>query len=328
MTDTAGSLAAQYVARGWPVFPCHAPTPGGCSCCRPDCSSPGKHPRTARGFQDASRSAKAVSEWWRRWPTANVGVVTGRPSGLVVVDIDPRHGGIESMQRLVRAHGPLPDGPRVRTGSGGWHLLFSRPDHSIRNSVNQVGAGIDVRADGGYVVAPPSMHSTGGRYVWTRVGEPSAMPSWLERLIDPPQVEHRAVPEPIQLSAALDGWAAAALRGEVERVRRAPNGTRNHTLNRAAFALGQIAGAGIIETTEVESHLHARGSGRRPRGAGGVAHHQVRPHRGSRSATRAGGTAALSNHFGTGAHGRRRRRPAVDRPAVSLLLIPGDTVQA
>jgi len=66
-----------------------------------------------------------IESWWRQWPSANVGVVTGRPSGLVVVDIDPRHGGIDSMRRLVDEHGPLPSGPRVRTGSGGWHLLFA-----------------------------------------------------------------------------------------------------------------------------------------------------------------------------------------------------------
>ena len=257
MTGTSpGRLAAQYAERGWPVFPCHTPTHGGCSCCRPDCSSPGKHPRTSKGFQDASTDAREIAQWWREWPRANVGVVTGRPSGLVVIDIDPRHGGTESMQRLVREHGPLPPGPRVRTGSGGWHLLFAGPGRSIRNSVNQVGPGIDVRADGGYVIAPPSLHAAGHRYVWTRGGQPSDMPDWLEHLVDPPRIEHRAVTEPMTISAALDKWAAAALRGEVERVRHAPDGCRNHTLNRAAFALGQIAGAGIIETAEVESQLH------------------------------------------------------------------------
>jgi len=119
-----------------------------------------------------------------------------------------------------------------------------------------VGPGIDVRADGGYAIAPPSLHAAGHRYVWTRGGQPSDMPDWLEHLVDPPRIEHRAVTEPMTISAALDKWAAAALRGEVERVRHAPDGCRNHTLNRAAFALGQIAGAGIIETAEVESQLH------------------------------------------------------------------------
>lgn len=249
-------LALDYAERGWPVFPCHSPSRSGCSCGRADCSSPGKHPRTANGLTDASTDRTTVAEWWRRSPGANVGVVTGRPSGLVVIDIDPRHGGIESMRELVSTHGPLPDGPRVRTGSGGWHLFFADPGRPIRNSVNQVGPGIDVRADGGYVIAPPSMHVAGDRYAWTRVGQESDMPEWLEHLVDPPRREHRTTTEPIPMSAALNNWATAALNGEVARVRHAPEGCRNHTLNRAAFSLGQIAGAGIIDTTEIESHLH------------------------------------------------------------------------
>ncbi len=160
------------------------------------------------------------------------------------------------MQRLVGEHGPLPQGPRVRTGSGGWHLLFAEPGRELRNSVNRVGRGIDVRADGGYVIAPPSLHTSGARYEWTRTGGAPAMPAWLDRLVDPSRVERATSTEPIHLSAALDHWAAAAMRGEIERVRHAPEGSRNHTLNRAAFALGQIAGAGILDTTDVESQLH------------------------------------------------------------------------
>ena len=253
--DQQLAMALDYAAQGRPVFPCHTPTRVGCSCCRADCSSPGKHPRTTRGLRDASTDARVIESWWRQWPSANVGVVTGRPSGLVVVDIDPRHSGIDSMRRLVDEHGPLPSGPRVRTGSGGWHLLFASPDREVRNSVNRLGPGIDVRADGGYVIAPPSLHPAGERYVWTRQGDPSPMPLWLERLVDPPRVERTAHRDPIPVSVALDRWAAAALRGEVERVRFAPEGSRNHALNRAAFALGQIAGAGVLDADEVEAHL-------------------------------------------------------------------------
>jgi hypothetical protein len=122
--------------------------------------------------------------------------------------------------------------------------------------VNRVGAGIDVRADGGYVIAPPSLHPAGERYVWTWHCDPSPMPQWLERLVDPPRVERIAPQDPIPVSVALDRWAAAALWGEVERVRFAREGSRNHTLNRAAFALGQIAGAGALDADEVEAHLH------------------------------------------------------------------------
>lgn len=250
-----GAAALEYARQGRPVFPCHTPTHGGCSCHRDGCSSPGKHPRTRNGLRDASSDPRVVAAWWRRWPDANVGVVTGRPSGLVVVDVDPDHGGIDSMRRLVAQHGPLPPGPRVRTGSGGWHVMFAHPDQPVPNSVGRVAPGVDIRGDGGYVIAPPSLHAAGDRYVWTRGGEPPALPEWLERRIDPPRVDRVASRAPIPITEALDRWAAAALRGEIDRVRFAAEGTRNHTLNRAAFALGQIAGAGALDTDAIESHL-------------------------------------------------------------------------
>lgn len=257
----ARGVALEYAAQGRPVFPCHTPAEAGCSCGRTDCSSPGKHPRTRRGLRDASTDPEIVETWWRRWPSANVGVLTGRPSGLVVIDIDPRHGGAESMRRLVDEHGQLPQGPRVQTGSGGWHLFFASRDREVRNSVNRVGPGIDVRGEGGYVIAPPSVHPCGGRYVWTRGGEAPEMPEWLQRIVDPPRVEHPVATDPMPVSVALDRWAAAALRGEIDRVRHAVQGSRNHTLNRAAFALGQIAGAGVLDADDVESHLrHAAAS--------------------------------------------------------------------
>ena len=247
--------ALRYAEEGRPVFPCHTPTPSGCSCCRPDCASPGKHPRTRQGLSDATTDVGRIEAWWRQWPDANVGVVTGQPSGLVVIDIDPRHGGVDSMRSLLNEHGPLPAGPRVRTGSGGWHLFFRSPEAQVRNSVNRVGEGIDVRADGGYVIAPPSLHAAGGRYVWTKGGQAPNLPDWLERLVSPPAVPTPVQRDPIQVSVAIDRWAAAALRGEVDRVRHAAEGSRNHTLNRSAFALGQIAGAGVIDASEVELHL-------------------------------------------------------------------------
>lgn len=208
-----------------------------------------------RGLHDATTDPEIIDSWWRRWPSANVGVVTGRPSGLIVIDVDPRHGGRDSMRQLVAEHGPLPWGPRVWTGSGGWHLLFSSEGHNVHNSVNRVGPGIDVRADGGYVIAPPSLHASGHRYSWTCDGKLPPLPTWLARLVDPPQATRELSREPIPISVAIDRWAEAALRGEIERVRTAPEGVRNHTLNRAAFSLGQIAGAGALDADVVESHL-------------------------------------------------------------------------
>lgn len=250
-----GAAALQYARTGRAVFPCHTPSPSGCSCHRTDCSSPGKHPRTSNGLRDATTDNGVVERWWRRWPDANVGVVTGRTSGFVVIDIDPDHGGVDSMRRLVAEHGPLPSGPRVRTGSGGWHVLFAWPGHEVRNSAGHLGPGVDVRGDGGYVIGPPSLHSAGDRYVWSRGGELPAMPDWLTRLIEPPRIERPAPRDPVPITDALDRWAATALRGEIERVRFAPEGARNHALNRAAFALGQIAGTGALQSDEIEAHL-------------------------------------------------------------------------
>lgn len=253
--DGPAAAALEYARQGRPVFPCHTPSHDGCSCHRAACSSPGKHPRTPNGLRDASTDTRVVADWWRRWPAANIGVVTGRPSGLVVLDVDPEHGGVDSMRQLVAEHGPLPPGPRVRTGSGGWHVMFTWPGHAVPNSASRIGPGVDIRGDGGYVIAPPSLHADGDRYVWTSGGRPPCLPEWLERMVEPPRIRPSATREPIPVTEALDRWAAAALRGEIERVRFAPEGTRNHTLNRAAFALGQIAGAGVLDTDAVESHL-------------------------------------------------------------------------
>jgi hypothetical protein len=196
-----------------------------------------------------------IESWWRAWPKSNVGVITGSVSGLVVIDIDPGHGGVDTMRHLVAQHGPLPTGPRVRTGSGGWHLLFAHPGGTVRNSVSRIGSGVDVRGDGGYVIAPPSRHRAGGTYLWTSGGDPPPMPDWLERLVDPPTRQSTTARDPVPLSVAVDRWAEAAMRGEVERVHHAPEGTRNHTLNRAAFSLGQIAGAGLLDPDVIETHL-------------------------------------------------------------------------
>lgn len=104
-----GDAALVYVSQGWAVLPCHEPAPRrGCSCGRVDCTSPGKHPRTRRGLHDATIDPHRVAAWWRRWPTANVGLRTGAASGLVVVDVAPAHGGEASLARLATAHGPLP----------------------------------------------------------------------------------------------------------------------------------------------------------------------------------------------------------------------------
>ena len=96
--------ALRLARRGFEVLPCHATGVGGCSCRQPDCGSPGKHPRTRRGLHDATTDPAEIGQWWRQWPTANVGVRTGAVSGLVVIDIDPEHGGLDTMRSLAAEH--------------------------------------------------------------------------------------------------------------------------------------------------------------------------------------------------------------------------------
>jgi hypothetical protein len=250
--------ALDYARRGWAVFPCHAPVAGGCSCGLPGCASPGKHPRVARGLHEATTDVVTIHGWWQRWPRANVAIRTGLGSGLVVIDVDPPHGGADSLAVLTAAHGPLPSEIAVRTGSGGAHLYLAHPGGQVRNSAGtRLGAGIDVRGDGGYVIAPPSVHANGDRYSWSSlVAEaPPPVPDWLVEHLRPPAPRSTPAPDLRFDPATATAWARRALEREVEFVRSAPLGQRNMTLNRAAFSLGQIVAGGGLNGAEVEALL-------------------------------------------------------------------------
>lgn len=257
--------ALAYAARGWPVFPCHTAGPAGpCSCRAAACPSPGKHPRVPGGLRAATTDPSTIAAWWARWPAANVAVRTGEVSGLVVIDVDPPHGGDASLRRLVERYGALPAGAVVRTGSGGLHLYLAHPGGRIANDTGtRFGPGIDVRGDGGYVIAPPSRHRSGARYEWTRPpGELPPMPGWMLDRLRP--AERPATPSPVRPDASpgrIGAWARAALDGEIARVHGSAVGSRNHTLNRAAFSLGQLVGAGALDAAEVETHLLAAATG-------------------------------------------------------------------
>jgi hypothetical protein len=253
------SAALVYVRQGWPVFPCHTPmrmrVP--CSCGHVDCSSAGKHPRVRGGLHAATLDEGQVRRWWQRWPGANVGIRTGAASGLVVIDVDPQHGGDRSLAALIERHGEFFAACRtVRTGSGGVHLYFRHPGTAVRNDTGRrLGAGLDVRGDGGYVVGPPSLHASGRRYKLAAIPDAlPEMPEWLiARLVRDP--EPPPFPSTQHIGALLDRWAQAALNGELERLRTAVEGSRNDTLNRIAFRLGQIVAAGGLEEDKVEELL-------------------------------------------------------------------------
>lgn len=122
-----------------------------------------KTPLTAHGFKDATTDAAIVASWWTTWPDANVGVATGAVSGIDVVDLDLAKGdtpaGRTTLAALEHQYGEF-NTLSVATGSGGVHLYFAHRD-GVGCSAGRL-PGIDVRGDGGYVVAPPSVHPSGG----------------------------------------------------------------------------------------------------------------------------------------------------------------------
>lgn len=249
------TAALALAASGLAVLPCHVSEDGACSCGRQDCPSPGKHPRTRHGLHDASTDVRTLRGWWARWPGANVALRTGAtPSGgVVVVDVDPRHGGEASLARLLRCHGALPETAEAATGGGGRHLYFAHPGVAVANSAGScLGPGLDVRGDGGYVLAAPSRHASGAGYRWRSDRAPVELPAWLLRLLVPPPLEPRRRRTPV---VRAPGWAGAALAAESGDVAGAADGERNSTLNRAAFSLGQLVGSGDLTEDEVVDAL-------------------------------------------------------------------------
>jgi hypothetical protein len=134
-TPSARTAALRYAGRGWRVLPIHWPTPAGaCSCAVAGCANAAKHPHGAlapHGLLDATTDAATIRRWWERAPYASVGIATGIASGLLVLDVDPRHGGDEALRDLEAQHGPLPDTVRALTGGGGVHLVFRYPAGSV-----------------------------------------------------------------------------------------------------------------------------------------------------------------------------------------------------
>ena len=158
--------ALRYEALGLAALPMHQVTEGRCSCgcAAPECSSRGKHPRVNWTKHQSKRpSPEQLTKWWKQWPRANVGIVTGAISGLFVVDIDGEAGwealaGTGIDLRSMRT-------PTVIT-SRGKHLYFKHPgDGTIPTKAGFLPK-VDIRADGGLVVAPPSVHKNGDVYTW------------------------------------------------------------------------------------------------------------------------------------------------------------------
>lgn len=262
MTDPlAGALLAgalDYASVGWPVLPLHHPIEGGrCSCMR-GCDSPFKHPRTRNGLDDATTDEVTIRKWWGRDAGSNIGIVTGARSGIVVLDVDGREG-LKNWGELEKRHGATPSSFLVTTPRGGVHLYLAHPGRRVPNTAGKLAANIDVRGDGGYVVAHPSNAINGrGWRQWTGAGcegwldgtaELVPMPEWMSPVVKP------AVARPASPGGSIGRYAQTALDAECGRVALAPEGTRNHVLNRAAFSLGQLVGGGALDAGHVVAAL-------------------------------------------------------------------------
>jgi hypothetical protein len=243
MTATVQHALA-FARHGHAVFPAWWPREHHgrlvCACRKgADCiTSPAKHPigrLVERGLLNASTDEPTIRKWFADEPAANLGVRTER---LIVLDVDPRHDGDASLHALEHEHGELPTTWRALTGGGGEHVLFAAPDKvevtSSSGSTNPVlGPGIDIRARGGYIIAPPSLHISGRTYAWSVDHHPAEVkladpPAWLfERLaartanecrdVTPPEVWQRLTrPVPAYPDAAAASVAGHLLRRWVD----------------------------------------------------------------------------------------------------------------
>jgi putative DNA primase/helicase len=220
--------ATWYARIGIAVLPLHWPVLRdgkiACSCGKADCASPAKHPfgrLVPGGLRDASKDPKVLERWFRD-SQLNIGIATGATSGLIALDIDPRHDGEATLATLEQKHGQLPPTWRFLTGGGGEHILFRHPGHLVPNSAGKLGPGIDVRGDGGYIVAPPSRHVFGRAYAVSVDHHPDEVglagcPSWLLSLIRSGETGDKAA-----MKSARD-WRAV-VGGEVS------EGKRNRTI--------------------------------------------------------------------------------------------------
>jgi hypothetical protein len=199
------NAALEYGKRGWPVLPLA-----------------GKIPTLKDWTNKATTDPEQIRAWWTHQPTANVGIATGVQSQLLVLDVDADKGGDDSLRKLEAQYGELPVTTEVITGGGGHHYYFQHPGLALGNSAGKLGPGLDIRTDGGQVVAPPSVHPVTGRcYEWEGAHHPDDIspapaPHWLLRLL----TTKPDVPPPRTSQTFQDGSRNDSLTREAGRLRR------------------------------------------------------------------------------------------------------------
>lgn len=246
------ALALELARAGLAVFPVRGAGPDA----KKPCPS-------VRWGDDATADIKAIEHWWQRWPDAMPAIHLGR-SGLLVVDLDRHAAGADGIAAWREVNRGV-DAPAVDTPSGGRHIYFRQPEgraHGNREGALK-GRGINIRGDGGYVVAPGALRADGeGAYQPVTAGAIVAaplVPDWLYALIDPPapRPPPRPPAAPPLSDLRLGRYADKAVAAELDALRAAGRGSRNNQLNRAAFALGQMVGAAWLSEANATALLTA-----------------------------------------------------------------------
>ena len=171
------TAALDYVKEGFKVFPVKLD----------------KKPLTLHGLKDATQTLQGVKEYWTKWPDASIGIVT---DGLVVLDFDLKSKGLESLKDIEFKYGPLPPTRIHVTGGGGYHYIYRNTNGTnIRNTTQLAGySGVDIRANGGYIVAPPSPHPSGNDYYFYDLSLIADAPAWLVKLATTKEPTPQGIP--------------------------------------------------------------------------------------------------------------------------------------
>ncbi len=220
------SLVRAYERYGWSLVPVHSPVGGGCTCGRDSCDTPGKHPRGPwRQFHERRPTREELKDWLDSYDPLNIGIVTGRVSGLVVIDVD-----LPDPDLVIDDLGLPTDTLTAITGGGGRHYFYTC-GQKVKGTTGWV-PGVDIRAEGNFVVAPPSLHESGNRYKWEQKVEPVPFP--LEMLARTPvgksEKAHPEEPWYLELLAGVGegtrSASAARLAGRYATLGLAPIETR------------------------------------------------------------------------------------------------------
>lgn len=216
--DSFFKRALPYIEMGWHVFPV----------------KPNKVPLCEHGRNDATCEALTIEDWSDKFPEANIGIKTGKASGIVVIDIDSEEG-----ERWISGHtsgwrNQLPETAEAKSGRGR-HLYYAYLP--VKSADGKIAPGIDVKGDGGSITAPVSLHASGKLYEWVKPPfgrHLPLLPLWIVRALAPPPPKlHRSnydglPPSDVHVNRLLEQITAAQV------------GQRNHTLNKIAFIFGLI----------------------------------------------------------------------------------------